>query len=243
MRSPGQASARRSEATGRRLMLLPHPEEPDAKRFPVEVDESKIRVPALRSGLVSKTALVNRLRANVAFPLVVVTAPAGYGKTTLLAQWAERDDRPFAWVSVNARDTEPLILLRHVAAALHAFDPLEPHVLAALARPGDSIWTTVVPRLGAALSELREPPVIVLDNADLLRSRASVEAVDALANHLPGGAVLALAGRTAPHLPLAELRAGGKLLEVGVDDLALTPKEAKLLLKAAGAKLTVEEAC
>jgi hypothetical protein len=69
--------------------------------LPFEVIESKIHVPPLLAGAVSRTALVNRLRAAGAFPLVLVVAPAGYGKTTLLSQWANRDVRPFAWVSID----------------------------------------------------------------------------------------------------------------------------------------------
>ena len=229
-------------AVAPRLVLLPPAGDAGEPRLPFDVDDSKIRVPDLPSGLVSKTAIVNRLRANTELPFVVVTAPAAYGKTTLLAQWAVRDRRPFAWVSVDRRTANPIVLLRHVAAALHAVDPLEPHVLAALSQPGDSIWTTVIPRLGTALREFCEPPVIVLDNAHRLRSRESHEAVEALVHHLPDNAVLALSGRTAPALPLAEMRADGTVVEIGIEDLALTPKEAHLLLRSTGATPTAEDA-
>src|SRR3954452_1090045 len=104
---------------------------------PFDVVESKIHVPSLRSGTVSRTALVNRLRAT-AEPIVILTAPAGYGKTTVLAQWAARDARPFAWVSVDDRDNDPIVLLRHVALALHGIEPLAPSVLDTLAAPGTS---------------------------------------------------------------------------------------------------------
>ncbi|HLM34522.1 MAG TPA: hypothetical protein VK278_01965, partial [Gaiellaceae bacterium] len=113
--------------------------------------ESKIEVPRPRSGLVSRTALINRLRAETFCPIVTVTAPAGYGKTTLLAQWAARDPRPFAWVSIDERDNDPIVLLRHVAAALHEIEPLSPHVLEAFAAPGASMWTYALPRLARSL--------------------------------------------------------------------------------------------
>jgi LuxR family transcriptional regulator, maltose regulon positive regulatory protein len=89
------------------------------------VVESKLHVPTLRSGTVSRTPLVNRLRATTE-PILLIVAPAGYGKTTVLAQWAARDPRPFAWVSVDDRDNEPIVLLRHLALALHRSEPLEP---------------------------------------------------------------------------------------------------------------------
>jgi hypothetical protein len=91
--------------------------------LPFEVLEAKIRVPPVRPGTVSRTALVNRLRANTSLPVLTLTAPVGYGKTTLLAQWAARDARPLAWVAVDERDEDPVVLLRHVAAAPLARSP------------------------------------------------------------------------------------------------------------------------
>ena len=79
---------------------------------------SKVRVPAVRSDSVPRIGVVNSLRATPSSALVVVTAPAGYGKTTLLAQWARRDERRFAWVSIDSHDNDPVILLRHIAVAV-----------------------------------------------------------------------------------------------------------------------------
>ena len=101
----------------------------------VDVIQSKVTVPQVRRDSVSRTALVNRLRAGGAFPLVVLVAPAGYGKTTLLAQWAAKDARPFAWLSLDERDNDPLVLLRHLTAALDRIDPIEPGIFEALAKP------------------------------------------------------------------------------------------------------------
>jgi LuxR family maltose regulon positive regulatory protein len=203
----------------------------------LDAAESKIRVPALRQGLVSRTALVNRLRANSAFPVVAITAPGGYGKTTLLAQWAARDARPFAWISVDARDADPIALLRHVATAMQALRPLGPHVLEALADPGRSMWTSALPRLGSALSSFPEPLVLVLDDAHLLRSPESLEAVGVLGEHLPAGGALVLAGRHTPKLPIAVLRAEGRLFELGAEQLALTPREGQVFLRSLGLDL------
>lgn len=204
------------------------------------VVESKINVPVMRSGLVSRTALVNRLRAQSSCPVIAVTAPAGFGKTTLLAQWARRDPRPFAWVSIDERDGDAIVLLRHVAAALHELRPLEPHVLEAFVAPGPSVWECVLPRLAAAIA-LSPPLVLVLDDAHLLRSAESVDAVEVLADHLPAGSVLVLAGRVMPPLPIAGLRAAGRLVDVGVEELALTTREGQLLLASTGLKLSFDE--
>lgn len=194
----------------------------------------------LRAGLVSRTALVNRLRVNTASPVVAVTAPAGYGKSTLLAQWAGRETRDFAWVSVDERDRDPIVLLRHIAAALHAIEPLDESVLDALADPGGSMWTSALPRLGAALTR-RSRLVLVLDDVHLVRSTDALEAISVLADHLPGSALLVLSGRMTPRLPIAALRAAGKLLEIGVEELALTAREGQRLLRSTGAELTFEQ--
>jgi LuxR family maltose regulon positive regulatory protein len=210
---------------------------------PFEIVESKVHVPTLRSGTVSRTALVNHLRAT-AEPIAILTAPAGYGKTTVLAQWAVRDSRPFGWVSVDDRDNDAVVLLRHVAQALHDIEPLPQNALEALAAPGASVWTSAVPRLGSALARFTQPVVLVLDDTHLFRSREGLDAVLTLAQHAPDGSQLVLAGRAAPKLPIAELRARGQLTEIGVDRLALSTNEAQLLLRATSADLnlaTVEE--
>jgi LuxR family transcriptional regulator, maltose regulon positive regulatory protein len=199
--------------------------------------ESKLRVPVPRPGVVSRTALVNRLRVTQSFPVATLTAPAGYGKTTLLAQWSARDKRAFAWVSIDERDNDPIVLLRHIAAALHEIEPLEEPVLDALRSPGDSMWTAVVPRLGSVLASCERPLVLVLDDAHLLRSRDSTGAVSALVDHNSGGSMLVLAGRVQPRLRIAALRAGGRLLELDVDDLALSRREARALLASTGLDL------
>jgi LuxR family maltose regulon positive regulatory protein len=234
------AKTRQSEAT--RLappFRTPKERKPSAKP-PFDVVESKIHEPVLRSGLVSRTALINRLRATGSFPVVAVTAPAGYGKTTMLAQWAVRDPRPFAWISIDERDSDPIVLLRHLGAAIHAIEPLEPEVIEALAAPGPSIWAMAIPRLGSKIS-LSEPMVIVLDDAHVLPPGDSLEAVKVLADHIPDGSLMVLAGRAAPKLPIAAMRASGRLLEMGVEQLALTPREGQLLLRSAGADLGFEE--
>ena len=214
---------------GAKAVLVGPPAPP---ALPFEVVDSKIRVPVPPAGTVSRTALVNRLRAAGAFPLVLVVAPAGYGKTTLLSQWAHRDVRPFAWVSLDDGDDDPLTLLQHVAAALDRVEPLPASALEPLTPERRPAPARALQRLGAAIGAGRVPFVLVLDGADLL-SGDSVAALGTLVEHIPAGSMIVLAGRVAPALPVAALRAGGPLLELGPYELALSRREAELLLRAA----------
>ena len=206
----------------------------------LDVVESKLRPPPGSPESVPRTALVNRLRAAGAFPIVLVVAPAGYGKTTLLSQWAARDARPFAWVSVDDRDNDPYVLLKHVAAALDRIEPLGAHVTAAFERPESPVWDAIVPRLSAELSS-RSPFVIVLDGADALVSTDSTEAIGILIENIPPGSMIALTGRALPRVPIAALRVAEPLLEIGAYELALSRREAEILLRASGVELDEAE--
>jgi LuxR family transcriptional regulator, maltose regulon positive regulatory protein len=236
MRAAPHAVASRAAAPERKLRRHAAPV------LPFDFDAERIQIPVLPSGLVSRTGLVNKLKANRTFPVVTVAAPAGYGKTTVLAQWALRDSRSVAWVSLDKQDSDPLVLLRDIAAALHAVTPLHASVLDALVSPVASVWDTALPRLGSAFTARAGRVVLVLDDVHLLRSRESAELIGVLAGHLGGECALVLSGRTTTRLPLPALRAVGKLLEVATDDLAFTAKEAQLLLSRCGSPSTLEEA-
>jgi LuxR family transcriptional regulator, maltose regulon positive regulatory protein len=198
-----------------------------------DLNMSKLRRPALRSGTVRRSALIDRLAQDNSHPVVSVVAPAGYGKTTLLAQWAERDGRAFAWVSVDEKDNDPKVLLTYVAEALDAIEPVGSRVFSALGSPASSVPGSVVPRLGTAFASMITPVVLVLDNVHLLRNSECRAALSVLADHVPAGSRLVLAGRDEPPLRVARLRAKGRILEIGPGDLTLTVQEAAWLLRAA----------
>jgi len=198
---------------------------------------SKLRRPPARPGAVLRSSLIDRLARDDLRPVVSVVAPAGYGKTTLLSQWAERTGQTFAWVSVDERDNDPKVLLTYVAQALDRVQPVGQRVFDALASPASSVHGSVVPRLGAAFAAMTAPVVLVLDDVHLLNNPECRAALSVLADHVPPGSRLALAGRDEPPLPVARLRAGGKLTEIGVGDLALTHAEAASLLRTAGVML------
>jgi LuxR family maltose regulon positive regulatory protein len=206
-----------------------------------ELVESKLHPPSGRPGLVPRTALVKRLLASQTTPIIGVVAPAGYGKTTLLAQWAERTGRRVAWISVDQHDNDPVVLLTYLAVALDRVEPIDPGMFQTLASPGAAILSTVVPRLAAAVSAMTEPVAVVLDHLELLDNRECLDAVAELAVRLPEGSQLVLASRHTPPLPVALLRAQGQMVEVGVAELAMDQQQARALLEGAGVGLADEE--
>jgi LuxR family maltose regulon positive regulatory protein len=186
---------------------------------------------------VPRQALVERL-LGAPEPVVCVVAPPGYGKTTLLSQWSERKRDRVAWVSVDRRDNDPVVLLTYIAAALDRVELIDPGLFEVLASPGVSVAGSVMPRLVAAVAGMSQPVTVVLDHLESLASRECLDAVAELAIGLPAGSRLALASRRPPPLPVALLRAQGMVAEVGVAELAMDQEESRALLDATGARLS-----
>jgi LuxR family transcriptional regulator, maltose regulon positive regulatory protein len=204
---------------------------------PFDLVVSKLCPPPVRPGTIGRSGLLERLAGEQTRRIVSVVAPPGYGKTTLLAQWAQRAEPAgpaFAWVSVDERDNDPKVLLAYMARALDAVQPVGGRVFDALASSASSVPGSVVPRLGAALAGMTVPVVLVVDDVHLLRNRECQDALSLLAEHVPAGSRLVLAGRSEPPLRVARLRAEGRILEIGPADLALTGEEAAALLREAG---------
>ena len=204
---------------------------------PFDFVVSKLSRPQPGRGTVRRSSLIERLAHDDPGPIVSVAAPAGYGKTTLLSQWAERNGQAFAWVSVDDQDNDPKVLLTYVAKALDAVQPVGGRVFDALASPASSVAGSVVPRLGSAFASMTVPVVLVLDDVHLLHNRECRAALSMLAEHVPAGSRLAFAGRDEPPLRVPRLRAEGRIMEIGPDDLSLTRDEAASLLHHAGVEL------
>ena len=204
--------------------------------------ESKLRPPRVRDGTVPHEMLISSLEERSgSMPIVLLSAGPGWGKTTLLAEWALRSGRPFAWVSVDEQDNDPILLLTYVATALDRLSPLDPAVFDALATPGVSVEARVVPRLGAALARIDQAVVLALDDLHLLHDRQCLDALAALARHVPAGSQLTLSARGGPALSPAALRAHGLTIEVGPEDLRLDEDGAGRLLGGAGVDLPAVE--
>jgi LuxR family maltose regulon positive regulatory protein len=202
----------------------------------LELVESKLHPPPARPGIVPRALLVERLLASAGVPVVCVVAPAGYGKTILLAQWAQRTARRVGWVSVDPRDNDPAVLLTYIAVALDRVEAIDPRIVRGLAGPGASI-VGVVPRLAAAMAAMTQPVALVLDHLELLENQECLDVMAELAAQLPAGTQLLLASRSRPPLPVALLRAQGRVMELGVGDLGMDDQEARALLEGAGVGL------
>src|SRR6516162_5820901 len=175
---------------------------------------SKLRPPLIRRDTVIRSGLIERLASSSIYPIVSVVAAAVYGKTTLLAQWAERNGQAFAWVSVDEKDNDPKVLLTYVAGALDAVQPVGARVFDALTSPASSVPGSVVPRLGHAFSSMTAPVALILDDVHVLRNRECQAALSVLADHVPAGSRLVLAGREEHPLRVPRLRAEGRILEI-----------------------------
>ena len=197
---------------------------------------TKLHVPRPQPGFVPRRRLAARLEEGLARGVVLVCAPAGSGKTVLLADWARGDGRPVAWLGLDAGDNDPARFWRHVVAALGRARPGTQGLAGpelgplALSSPGGLVT--------ALINELADQPgddeaVLVLDDYHLIDSQPIHDSVLFLVEHLPRGFRLVVASRSDPPLPLARLRARGQLAELRTDELRFTADEAAVLLREA----------
>ncbi len=193
---------------------------------------SRLRPPQPLLELVRRERLLRQLSGGAA-PLIVVAAPAGSGKTMALSQWAESDPRPVAWLQADESDNDPLVLLTYLLAALDPIVVIDPMVERWLQQAPPPVATRIVPALAAALGATA-PFVLIVDDAHLVTNEASWQLVGVLLDQVPPGVQLCLSGRASPPLPLARMRAAGRLLEIGAPELALTSQEIYGLLRLQG---------
>lgn len=202
--------------------------------------DAKLAPPPWRPGSRSRMDLVERVRTDDR-QVVVVTAPAGYGKSTFLRQWAEREDRPVAWVSLETTDDDEVVVLDYVATALERVGALAARGAVAVSPEPGGFRAVALTRLAEGLWRTARPSVLMIDDVDQVRSTATIDALSWLSEHLPPTVRLAVASRERVPLPLARLRARGQLLEVGTRSLAMSPNEARDVLELAGVRATDEQ--
>lgn len=204
--------------------------------------EAKLHPSVDRPGLVHRARLMARRPLEDRAAVVTVIAPAGYGKTTFLAEAVRRDERSAAWLSLDDYDNDPSVFLTYVAAALDRLEPIDPSLTSALAVQGSGVLGAAVPRLASELHRWTRPGLLVLDDVHRLVNRSCLDALAALLEHLPPGFQVVLAGRVTPGLPLARMRVQGMLQEITREDLAFDPAETRELAAAMGRSLSRDQA-
>jgi hypothetical protein len=213
---------------------------------PAPILATKLYIPASRRRVVLRPRLVERLDEGLAAgnKLALVSAPAGFGKTTLVGEWVAGCGRPAAWLSLDAGDSDPSRFLTYLVAALQTVAPgIGEGLMTVLQSPQAPPPTKAT--LTALLNDIATIPndvVIVLDDYHVLDARPVDDALAFLVEHLPPQVHIVMATREDPALPLARLRARGQLTELRAADLRFTPSEAAAFLnQVMGLALTGEQ--
>ena len=194
---------------------------------PTPILATKLYIPPLRPEVVSRPRLLERLNEGLRRHLVLISAPAGFGKTTLVSEWVEGIERPAAWLSLDEGDNDPTRFLTYLVAALQTIAAtLGEGVLGVLQSPQPPPPEAMLTALLNDLTTILDDFVLVLDDYHMIDAKAVDHALTFLLEHLPPQMHLVIATREDPALPLARLRARGQLTELRATDLRFTPSEA-----------------
>jgi len=201
------------------------------------IRESKFWVPRPRVGVVERERLLRQLAAGSEAPIVLISASAGYGKSSLAAQWSTRCGRPVAWINVDRGDNDPVVFLNYLARALDRLAPVDPELLDELSSMAPRIDDIVLPTLAAELGRL-SPFELILNDLHELSEPRSVAAVGFLLREIPPGSQVVLVTRVDPELPLARYRVSRDILEIRAPQLALDSEETRALAENRGGRLS-----
>ena len=209
-----------------------------------QILRAKLYVPRNRANAVPRSRLHERLDEGARRELTVVSAPAGFGKTTLLTDWSQRSELPVAWVSLDERDDEPARFILYLISAIETIQEDFGKTTRAFLGSLES-RDELEPVLTALSNEILEVPrdfVLVLDDYHSVRSETIHDALAFLLDHWPPPMHLVIAGRASPPLPLPTLRARGRLTELGAHELRFTHEEAADFLgRTMGLNLSAEK--
>ncbi|MGE5373829.1 MAG: LuxR C-terminal-related transcriptional regulator [Bacteroidota bacterium] len=193
--------------------------------MPIPLLATKLFKPPLRPRFVARSHLITRLEEGQQSRLILVSAPAGYGKTTLVSEWLADTQRPAAWLSLDEGDNDPARFLSYVIAALGSIFPgLGQEILELLQSP-QPLVTGILPSLLNELAALPNNFVLVLDDFHIIDSGPVVEVLTYLLEHQPAQMQLVITTREDPSLSLARYRARGQLIEIRASNLCFTSRE------------------
>jgi LuxR family maltose regulon positive regulatory protein len=192
---------------------------------------TKLYIPRLQPNVVSRPRLIERLNEGLHRKLTLISAPAGFGKTTLVSEWVEGIERPVAWLSLDEGENELSRFLTYLVAALQVIAVnIGAGVLGALQSPQSPSPDSILTALLNEITTIPDNFILVLDDYHVIEAKSVDQALAFLLEHLPPQMHLVIATREDPPLPLARLRARGQLTEVRVTDLRFTPAEAAAFL-------------
>ena len=225
-----------------------HPARPAFADLPADLLlATKLRVPRPRPHLVHRPRLIQRLEQGMERALTLISAPVGFGKSTLLSDWLASCTIPVAWLSLEPQDNEPARFLSYLLAALQSYDPHLGTIRQVLHHPlqppsMETVLTLLINDLLIRRVTAQEHVVLVLDNYQVVTLESIHDALSFLLEHLPPQVHLVLATREDPPLPLAQLRGRDDLLEIRASDLRFTQEEAAtFLVEMMGLPLSTQE--
>lgn len=203
---------------------------------------TKLYIPLVRTRVVQRPRLIERLNKGLDRKLTLISASAGFGKTTLVSEWVTGCDRPVAWLSLDEGDDNFTRFLTHLVAALQTIvENIGGGVVSWLKSPQPAPTETILTILLNEISALPYRFVLVLDDYHVINAKEIDDALSFLLEHLPPQVHLVIATRENPQFPLGRLRARGLLTELRATDLRFTPEEAAMFFnQVMGLRLTAE---
>ena len=199
--------------------------------MPIPILATKLYIPRLRPNVVSRPRLLERLNEGLHRKLSLISAPAGFGKTTLVSEWLAGCERAAAWLSLDEGENDPIRFLTYLVAALQTIAAnIGEGVSGVLQSPQPQPPEAMLMALINDLTTIQDQFVLVLDDYHVIDAKPIDQALTYLVEHLPPHMHLVITTREDPHLPLARLRARGHLTEVRTADLRFTPSEAAAFL-------------
>ena len=205
--------------------------------------KTKLYIPALRPGLVRRTRLIEMLQAGLRRRLTLLSAPAGFGKTTLICAWIRECEQPAAWLSLEESDNDPVRFLSYLITALQTIQPkLGAGLLSGFHTLKPSAAESVLTQLLNEIAEIKEHCILVFDDYHLIHDNTIHGYLSFLVEHLPEKLHLVVCTRADPPLPLATLIARGQLTELRAGDLRFTREETvEFLNRLMGLNLSVPD--
>lgn len=193
--------------------------------------ETKLFIPGLKSGMVRRKKLIARMNEGINRKLILISAPAGFGKTTLLSEWISQREEPAAWISIDSSDNDPVYFVQYMIAALKTVVPgFGDDVLEFLKASNEIKTEAIMLLLIKGIEKLESGLILALDDYHLINTDKINPLVELLLDRMPRQVCLAIATRADPGFPLSRLRVTDQLAEFRISDLYFTKAETSQFL-------------